>query len=82
MIIDGLGWKEQGPYCQLCGAHMGEYYRRNGTPEDKNKWFINPHGYKSYDYNTCPECGQKYEYVEDDRMILSEEQLQALRDLF
>ena len=79
--IVGLEWEEQGPYCQICGAHMGEYYRDEGTPENKNKHFINPHGYESYSDNTCPKCGQAYRYEENDILDLDDTQLEALRRL-
>jgi hypothetical protein len=82
----GVEWEEQGPYCELCNAHMGVYYNAIGviTPDQIGKWptcFINPHGYEPYSENTCPECGQEYKYEEGLILKLSEEQLQALRDL-
>ena len=80
-VIDGLEWEEQGPYCELCGAHMGEYYRSEGTPEDRNKHFINPHGYEDFSDNTCPKCGQAYCYTEGNMLNLDEAQLEALRKL-
>ncbi len=80
-VIDGLEWEEQGPYCQICGAHMGEYYREEGTSEDKNKCFINPHGYEDFSNNTCPKCSQAYEYIEGDMLDLDKTQLEALRKL-
>ncbi len=80
-VIDGLEWEEEGPYCQICGAHMGSYYRDEGTPKDENEHFANPHGYEDFSDNTCPKCGQEYEYVEGDTPVLSTQQLEALRKL-
>jgi hypothetical protein len=70
-IFDGQLWEEQGPYCKICKAHMGH------NP-DMTPCFINPHGYESYANNTCPDCGQEYEYEEGNMLALSEEQLQLL----
>lgn len=34
---------------------------------------------QDYGGNTCPHCGQKYEYYEDHVLELSESQIKALR---
>ena len=66
-------WEAQGPYCDICGAHMGELYN-----EKTGKW-RNPHNYNEYGNNTCSRCGQKYAYEEGNRIVLSKKQLQRLR---
>jgi hypothetical protein len=84
-IIDGVEWKECGPYCELCRAHMGRYYNSDGIKVEGEKYpvhFLNPHGYESYSRNRCPECGQRYVYEEGNMLDLSEQQLQLLRDDF
>ena len=70
--IDGMMYEERGPYCQLCGGHMGTYYNI-----DKGG-IANPHGRKPYGKNTCPHCGAKYEYNEGDMLVLTEEDKKAL----
>ena len=85
VVIDGKKWEEMGPYCQICGAHMGELYSQaegiKGTKGTKgiNGKFENPHNYEEYGRNKCPKCGQEYEYLEGDGIILSKEQLDILR---
>jgi len=66
-VIDGVEYEEMGPYCDICGAHMGEYY------DPKKGSFINPHNYDEYSSNVCPECGQEYSYEEGDMPILDDE---------
>lgn len=73
-VVDGLKYKEQGPYCILCGTHMGMYYCADGEPT-----FLNPHGYKSYQTNYCPECGAEYDYEEGYMLVLSMDDLNAIR---
>jgi hypothetical protein len=70
--IKGVKWELHPPFCELCGAHMGEMYNV------KRGW-KNPYNHESYGDNTCPICFQKYEYVEGDRMVLSEDDLKLLR---
>lgn len=70
-VIDGIEWEEMGPYCDICGAHMGEYY--NGNRGVGAECFINPHNYESYGTNVCPECGQEYSYEEGGMPELDEE---------
>jgi hypothetical protein len=82
-IIDGLEWEELGPYCELCGAHMGRYYRPNGIPrrtaDDRNKCFINPHKHESYGKNKCPKCKARYLYDEGDMLVLTKADYKAIR---
>ena len=75
-VIDGMEWEEQGPYCVLCGAHMGRLYNRDAPT---GKCFINPHNYEEYGDNTCPECGQEHAYDERQMVVLNKEQLDVLR---
>ena len=81
-VIDGTEYEEMGPYCQLCRAHMGEYYYGGGNrgkdPKDAPLMFLNPHGYESYGDNTCPECGTKYYYEEGNMIELTDEDIRAL----
>jgi len=74
IVIDGVEWEEQGPYCEICGAHMGELYSR------ETEWFENPNHYEEYGNNKCPKCGQTYGYIESNSVILSAEQLELLRE--
>ena len=67
-MADKIKWDEMGPYCEICGAHMGELYNEK-TGESSN-----PHNYEDYGDNTCPKCGQNYTYSEGDAIVLSEEQ--------
>jgi len=67
-MIDGIEWEEDGPYCEICGAHMGKYYNSEHDP-----CFINPHNYEDFSNNVCPECGQKYSYEEGNMPVLDEE---------
>jgi len=71
-IIDGIEWELDGPFCELCGNHMGNMY-------NQKKGWINPNNYNTYGDNTCRKCGQKYTYVEESVMDLSEKQLDLLR---
>ena len=73
IVENGIEYEEQGPYCQLCGAHMGLYYSDEGEPD-----FLNPHDYEDYGDNTCPNCGAEYEYTEGDALVLTEEDKEAL----
>ena len=73
VIIDGKKWEEMGPYCQICGAHMGELY----DPEEGK--FENPYNYDEYGHNKCPKCSQEYEYAEGNSAVFSEDQLKLLR---
>lgn len=73
VVIDGKEWEEQDLYCEVCGAHMGELYNFETGK------FENPHNYEDYGDNECPKCGQKYEYIEGDVIVLSEEQKELLR---
>lgn len=73
VVIDGKEWEEMGPYCQICGAHMGELY------DPIKGRFENPYNYEEYDRNKCPKCGQEYRYGEGDVPILTEDQLKLLR---
>jgi hypothetical protein len=72
--IDGVEYEEMGPYCQLCNAHMGEYYNAKQNP-----CFINPHKYEAYGDNECPSCKMPYIYDEGNMMKLNEEELDLLR---
>lgn len=72
-MVDKTEWEAQGPYCDICGAHMGELYN------EKTGEFKNPHGYEDYGSNTCPRCGQGYSYEEGGVIVLSKEQLAILR---
>jgi len=72
--INCLMYKEEGPYCILCGAHMGMYYCAEGEP-----CFLNPHNWESYSNNTCPECGAEYSYDEGTELNLTLEDLEAIR---
>lgn len=81
-IVDGVEWEEQGPYCIICNAHMGDYYNEEGVPVEGEEYpnhFINPHGYEDFDSNTCPNCGQEYQYIEGDSIVLTDTQLEVLR---
>ena len=72
--IDGLIYEEQGPYCVLCGAHMGQYYCAKGEPT-----FLDPHNWQDYGGNTCPQCGAEYTYEEGNDLDLTVEDLEAIR---
>jgi uncharacterized protein with PIN domain len=73
---DGKVYKAQkhGFRCALCNAYMDMYYSQ------KHGW-IDPHHYDGYGDITCSKCGQEYKYEEGNMMVLSEEQLDALRKL-
>ena len=81
-IINSVKYKEMGPYCQLCKAHMGGYYysqgKRNGSIGNGPLMSVNPHNYDSYGNNICPKCGTKYEYEEGNMIVLSAEDKKAL----
>jgi len=72
--IDGLKYEEEGPYCILCGAHMGMYYCSDGEPT-----FLNPHGWEGYGNNNCPQCNASYPYEEGVDLELTIEDLNAIR---
>jgi hypothetical protein len=72
-IINGVTYKEMGPFCIICGANYGRL-------SSMKKGWINPNHYESYSNNECPKCGQRYEYNEGDRIVLTEKQLDALRN--
>jgi hypothetical protein len=83
-MIDGHEYEELGPYCQLCGAHMGQYYFQNATYDEvKNchfpEMFLNPHKYESYGDNKCPSCKAKYVYDEGNVMVLTKADYDAIR---
>lgn len=69
---EGTEWKQDGPFCDLCGFHFGEIY-------NSEKGIKNPHGYESYDDNTCPNCGAEYKYNEGLTLVLTEKDLDLLR---
>ena len=83
-MIDGHLYEEMGPYCVLCGAHMGQYYFGDATYDEVQnrhfpEMFLNPHNYESYGTNTCPSCGMKYDYEEGNMMVLTDEDKEAIR---
>ena len=77
-IIDGVEWELHGPFCELCGNHMGLMYNNKKDSYTLPRW-KNPNDYNAYGDNTCSKCGQKYIYNEGPMMDLSEKQLDLLR---
>jgi hypothetical protein len=56
---------------------IAKYNANTNTHEPQ--MFINPHKYESYGKNTCPSCGMEYEYDEGDMMVLTKDDLAAIR---
>jgi len=77
-LADGIAYEEEGPYCELCKAHMGQYYNPNADYRKGEDIFVNPHGYESYGDNQCPNCGAEYFYNEGNVLKLTEEELQII----
>jgi len=73
-IIDGVEWEEMGPCCELCKAHRGPYYNSKATEVGKRIFVINPHNYRMYGNNKCPNCGAEYIYGEAEVLVLNEKE--------
>lgn len=80
-VVNGHTCEEMGPYCLICGHHMGELYNSVGSPDDpKNPMFIYTKEGEEYGDWKCGKCGQKYNYGEGATIELTNKQLKLLKE--